>query len=333
MRAALLVGLLVALPAQAQPGPIATSLASLASSDPNDAALVPVESPACGCCVGVVPPPACPRKPPSRGTFEALGLATGIAWGAGLGLSSQATAEKALGPFRPIDAGLTIASALTAVALHQKQRTCDAPSAGKPRGPDGWARRVFKAKTICGEELADDLSYFSGPASLAAPYAFALATRDPHASRDALVVLESNAIAGMLVQVAKRVVPRRRPYAKFCEPTPTTSLCSASADKSFFSGHAAVSFSSAVASGTIASMRGQQRAGWVWATGLSVATTTSLLRIKADRHHFSDVLVGIGVGSLVGWAVPHFHRTRDLGPEPGAHYEPPAPQLSFTIHF
>ena len=333
MRALVFGALVVALPAHAQPGPIATSLESIASSDPDQAALVPAESPACGCCSGVVPPPACPRPPPSRGKLETFGLAMGIAWGAGLGLSSQPSAEKALGPFRPIDAGLTIASAVTGVLLHQKQRTCDAPSAGKPGGLDGWARRTFKAKTVCGEDLADDASYFTGPASLAAPFAFALTTRDPQGTRDALVVLESNAIAGLLVQVAKRVAPRRRPYAEFCEPTPTTNLCAASANKSFFSGHAAVSFSSAVASGTIASMRGQKRAGWVWATGLSVATTTSILRMSADRHHFSDVLVGIGVGSLVGWAVPHFHRTRDLGPEPGARYEPPAPQLSFTIRF
>lgn len=260
MSRVLLAAALLTLPAQAQLGPIAASLASIAASDPDQAALAPAESAACGCCSGVVPPPACPRPPPSRGKLEAFGLVTGIAWGAGLGFSSQKSAEKALGPFRPIDAGLTIASALTAVALHQKQRTCDAPSAAKPKGLDGWARRVFKAKTVCGEDAADDASYFTGPASFAAPFAFALATRDPESSRDALVVLESNAIAAMLVQVAKRVAPRRRPYAEFCEPTPTTNLCAASADKSFFSGHAALSFSSAVASGTIASMRGQKRA-------------------------------------------------------------------------
>ncbi len=333
MRRFLLGAALLALPAQAQLGPIAISLQSLADAEPAPAALAPAESPDCGCCPGVQAPPACERRRPSRRSLQGFGLVTGVAWGAGLGLSSQKSAEKALGPFKPIDSGITIASAVTAALLADRNRKCDTPVAGTPRGLDGWARRKLKAKTVCGEDAADDYSYLLPPASFAAPFVFAATTNDPHSDRDALVLLEVGMITTALNRVAKKLVSRRRPYAEFCEPTPRTTLCTPDVTESFFSGHAALSFSSAVAAGQIASMRRQKQAPWVWATGLTVATTTSLLRMTADRHHLSDVLVGIGVGSLVGWAVPHLHRTRDLEPQPGEAYAPPAPQLSFTIRF
>jgi hypothetical protein len=44
---------------------------------------------------------------------------------------------------------------------------------------------------------------------------------------------------------------------------------------------------------------------------LSLAAATGYLRIAADSHYFSDVLVGAAVGTAVGLLVPHLlHKER-----------------------
>ena len=40
------------------------------------------------------------------------------------------------------------------------------------------------------------------------------------------------------------------------------------------------------------------------ATGLAMASTVGLLRILADRHYASDVIMGAAVGLVSGWLVP-----------------------------
>ena len=56
-------------------------------------------------------------------------------------------------------------------------------------------------------------------------------------------------------------------------------------------------------------MRGYTLAPLVWATSLPVALVTGYLRIAADRHYFTDVLVGAVLGSAIGFVVPFvFHR-------------------------
>jgi membrane-associated phospholipid phosphatase len=60
----------------------------------------------------------------------------------------------------------------------------------------------------------------------------------------------------------------------------------------------------AVASGMCASLRGEQNAWAVWATGVPLAVATGYLRIAADKHYASDVLVGATFGALFGAGVP-----------------------------
>jgi membrane-associated phospholipid phosphatase len=73
---------------------------------------------------------------------------------------------------------------------------------------------------------------------------------------------------------------------------------------SFYSGHAAVTFTTSVAAGTIASMRGYSGANVVWIPGVVLASFTSYLRLGCDRHYFTDVLAGVVIGTGVGIAVP-----------------------------
>lgn len=142
------------------------------------------------------------------------------------------------------------------------------------------------------------------------------------APANALVVLEATALAVALDDVVKLLVARQRPYAHFAHlrdpgdpapPDPDENL-------SFYSGHTNLAFAVAVASGTVASMRGYRLAPVVWATSLPLAAVTGYLRVAADRHYVTDVITGALVGSAVGFLVPFvFHRasaTVDAGGMP-----------------
>jgi membrane-associated phospholipid phosphatase len=85
-------------------------------------------------------------------------------------------------------------------------------------------------------------------------------------------------------------------------------------------------FAVVVSGSTLFFMQDMPGAPWVLGVGLAAAAFTGYLRIAANQHYLSDVLVSAGVGSLVGWAVPYlFHRpgrtgapqAGDLTPAPG----------------
>jgi membrane-associated phospholipid phosphatase len=75
-------------------------------------------------------------------------------------------------------------------------------------------------------------------------------------------------------------------------------------DVSFFSGHTTEAFALASAAGTVATMRGYRWAPVTWVFGGGLAAGTGYLRLAADRHWFTDVLVGMIVGVGIGMAVP-----------------------------
>jgi membrane-associated phospholipid phosphatase len=139
---------------------------------------------------------------------------------------------------------------------------------------------------------------------------------------DTLLIVQAAVMAADLNQTVKFAAARERPFLHFGGPhssQPTDDYLS------FFSGHTALTFSLAVAGGTIASMRRYRLAPLIWVTGLLIATTTGYLRIAADKHYMSDVLVGATVGSACGFMVPYvFHRK--------APRAVPRPIISATAH-
>ena len=133
----------------------------------------------------------------------------------------------------------------------------------------------------------------------------ALAARHDGVATDWLVIAEAVTLAGDLNQIVKLTVARERPSVHFG----AKAAFSSEDNLSFYSGHTSLAFSLAVASGTVASIRGYGLAPLVWGVGLGAAATTGYLRIAADRHYFTDVLTGAVVGSAVGLLVPlAFHR-------------------------
>jgi len=121
---------------------------------------------------------------------------------------------------------------------------------------------------------------------------------------DVVPVLESAIAVSLLQHAAKFSVGRQRPYAHYADPGATTPT--QEDNLSFFSGHTSLSFGLAVSAGQVATLRGYSIAPVVWTVGLSLAATTGYLRIAADRHYFSDVVVGAAVGSAVGYIWPQF---------------------------
>jgi membrane-associated phospholipid phosphatase len=136
------------------------------------------------------------------------------------------------------------------------------------------------------------------------------------APANALIVVEATALAVALDDVVKLVVARQRPYAHFRDASqqapPDTDE-----NLSFYSGHTNLAFAVAVASGTVASMRGYRLAPVVWATSLPWAAVTGYLRIAADKHYLTDVLTGALIGSAAGFLVPFvFHRPSAASGDP-----------------
>lgn len=128
---------------------------------------------------------------------------------------------------------------------------------------------------------------------------------------NSLLILEATLLAANVNQVVKFLAGRERPFVHALPPGEKTRTAHpADNNVSFYSGHTNLVFSLAVASGTVASLRGYRMAPVVWTGGLGLATLTGFLRIAADRHYFTDVLVGAVMGSAIGFAVPFFFHPR-----------------------
>lgn len=141
------------------------------------------------------------------------------------------------------------------------------------------------------------------------------ARRDGRSSNgpvDAILISEAMAIASDATQIIKFAAGRERPFVHVL-PAGEKARTATPADNntSFPSGHATLAFSVVTSSAEIATLRGYRYAPWIWRAGLPLASLTAYFRVAADRHYLSDVLVGAGVGSALGFAVPYLgHRNR-----------------------
>ncbi len=122
---------------------------------------------------------------------------------------------------------------------------------------------------------------------------------------DILLATEATFAALALNQVVKFSVGRARPFTVDAPPgLLAQAVAPSDANLSFFSGHTTLAFGVVASLSTIASMRGHKAAPLMWVLGTPVALVTSLLRIGADKHWASDVLLGALVGTAFGIGVP-----------------------------
>jgi membrane-associated phospholipid phosphatase len=82
---------------------------------------------------------------------------------------------------------------------------------------------------------------------------------------------------------------------------------------------------------TVASMRGYAGAGIVAGVGFTLGVGIGYLRIAADQHYVTDVLVGAVIGGLVGWAVPRIFHSPSPAPSTGAALRAPVFSLKFAF--
>jgi membrane-associated phospholipid phosphatase len=64
-------------------------------------------------------------------------------------------------------------------------------------------------------------------------------------------------------------------------------------------------------------MRGYRWAPLAWSVGGAIAATTGYLRIAADKHWLTDVVVGALVGAGIGFALPFVFHSAVADPPAG----------------
>jgi hypothetical protein len=86
-----------------------------------------------------------------------------------------------------------------------------------------------------------------------------------------------------------------------------------------FSGHAALAFAAAAASGPLFAehVTDPRARAAVWGTTTMLAATTANLRVRSGRHFYSDVVVGSLVGGAIGTAIPALHAGKLYAPSGG----------------
>ena len=135
---------------------------------------------------------------------------------------------------------------------------------------------------------------------------------------DTLLVVEAVLAAAVFNQLVKFTVGRERPFvARLSQEAKAMVSHPDDNNVSFFSGHATMAFCLATAVGTVAELRGYRYRAWVWSLGMALATTTTVLRMVADKHYFTDVLTGAVVGAAFGYGLPALLHGVDTG-EPQA---------------
>jgi membrane-associated phospholipid phosphatase len=135
-----------------------------------------------------------------------------------------------------------------------------------------------------------------------------------------MVGLEAVILSGVLMQGVKFAVGRQRPYSYYS----TRPAKGADDYLSFYSGHASTVFAVATSTAYLLSDAHPKQKNVIWSSALAVAATVAYLRVAADKHYFSDVLVGGLTGGTIGYLVARARRTdSNIGGQP----------LTFTIKF
>lgn len=142
-----------------------------------------------------------------------------------------------------------------------------------------------------------------------------------------LIVAQSAAIAGLVNQAVKFLAGRQRPYAHRGTDAELLAHDKADSNLSFYSGHTNVAFVLAASMGTVAELRGYEHSWIIWAVGMPLAAAVGWMRVAADRHYLTDVLVGAVMGTAFGVAIPLLLHPRK---EEGTRLSPTGVRMSMS---
>ncbi len=123
-----------------------------------------------------------------------------------------------------------------------------------------------------------------------------------------MMLLETGAISGGLTTIAKGIVRDARPYV-YSPDAPLEFKQTIDARQSFFSGHACLSFAAMTLFAETYSnyYPDNSNHNLIWLGAMSLASTTSILRVLSGRHFPIDILVGAAIGFTAGKLIPHIH--------------------------
>jgi membrane-associated phospholipid phosphatase len=202
----------------------------------------------------------------------------------------------------------------TPIALRVLNGATHEASAPRWRGPilfDATARDLLRADSVHDRDLAARLSDVGWYGVMAWPFVDAVVVslaidQNPDVAWQlSLLTLQAYALSGFISLTAIRAFARERPADQGCEGRAPE--CD-QPPRSFPSGHTAGVFAGAglvCASHTHLPLYGGGVADHAaCVSALSVGAVTAALRVTADRHYASDVLVGASIGLTVGWLMP-----------------------------
>jgi membrane-associated phospholipid phosphatase len=116
-------------------------------------------------------------------------------------------------------------------------------------------------------------------------------------------------------EVFKRTVGRQRPAFHYGVQGETeASGIPSEENRSFYSLDTSFAFSAAACGATLAYLHDYAIAPWILGGGATFATTAGLLRIAADMHWATDVIVGAVAGTAIGVSVPLVFHRREQSP-------------------
>lgn len=126
---------------------------------------------------------------------------------------------------------------------------------------------------------------------------------------DTIPVAEGIAVAQFIVSGLKFATARTRPYEYYGSENYGHTL---ETRLSFPSGHASFGFAMTTGAAMVCHWRHYWTEPYVWASGITLSLSVEYLRIAADKHWMTDVVVGglIGVGS--GIAIPTLLRQKAI---------------------
>lgn len=126
-----------------------------------------------------------------------------------------------------------------------------------------------------------------------------------------LLYVETLGLSATLPNWTKNTVQRVRPFV-YNPDVPIDKKMELDAQKSFFSSHTCIAFSSAVFLSTVYSTYypTSKWRPWIWTGSLLAASTVGYMRYQSGNHFPSDIIVGAAVGSVVGYLIPRIHRNK-----------------------